>query len=333
MAEDEKSRTHIIPAGVSLWNNARNDLRKLSDIEGVRLTEFKGLSEKLSISPHLHSEEREHGNTTERRINSFLGGESTEGANVLEELHGFLPPDRLYRDATAELSTFNSVTGGIRLKENDTVLLLASDSASATYAALWNALALTGGRKDRIRYLTRPAEELSELKHHVTIARIPELDIAETEQFRRAMRELGRVGRGLLEMLAQRPETNAVFTFHLSSGFKAYIPHFQGLAEALRTATSPNNVEAYMLHEHSRRGGPIPIPLRSVNRDAMFDEIGEEFTGDSFLVKQPNSQKRSFEGFIYERYENTGPSDKPTERYRLTPFGEAIVEIMRKRSN
>ncbi|TQN28623.1 hypothetical protein FHX37_3980 [Haloactinospora alba] len=322
-----ETRIHVIPVGVSLWNNVRNEPSRLTDEGGVRWSEFKRFSEQLSLSHNSPTEDRESEQTTEGRINDFLEKKETENTKSLEKLNDFLPPNRLKTDATAELSTFRSVTGGIRLKDRDTVLFLVSDSASAKYAALWSALALTGGERGRVRYLTNPAENLPELKHHVTIARIPELDIAATEQFRRAMRQLGRVGKGLLEMLAHRPERNAVLTFHLSGGFKAYIPHFQGLAEALRTATSPNNVEAYMLHEHSERGGPIPIPLRSVNREAMFEEIGQ--VTDGFLARKPNSQKRSFEGFAYERHESTGPSGKPTETYRLTPFGEAIMEITR----
>jgi len=224
----------------------------------------------------------------------------------LRDLVDEVRPQHWSEKVTAELQTLHAL-GALRpLPAQDIAVLVASDTTDGLTAALWNALALTGN-PDLVRFLPDPESPLAPPAGGVLIARIPGLEVSSDSGFRRAMRNLGALGRNLL--FSHCPGEDEEFRFCLSGGYKATIPYLIGMAEAMRSSHS--RVTAHIQHE-STVDSAIRLPLRVLPAEHVRREL-DGFDVDGCATAVPYD--RILEGYAYER-DNLG--------YRLTGFGEGL---------
>jgi len=235
---------------------------------------------------------------------------------------------------SAELETFGKVLrGACRLPDHDIAILICSDTSPGLLAAVWNALALTGGDFSRVRYQAdlNPGQRLARLRNHVVLIRVPHLDARSAEDFREAMGYLGRLARRLFE--SGELTTAEPFDFYLSGGYKATIPYLIGMAEAVRSVdrvslralgaehlmpdegTYPAG--AFVLHETARDDpGPIPLPLRLLDMEAVRSEL-RDFDAAGHRPGIPSSTLLN--GYAYEITKR-----KDRETCTLTAFGAGL---------
>lgn len=231
----------------------------------------------------------------------------------LADLARQIQPRLWPKEASAELETFVRAAGTRFLARSDIAILLATDTVNGLSAALWNALALTAGDLDRVRYLAAPAEPLTGGRGCAVVVRVPGLDARGERDFRIAMGGLGALGRNLVGGAGQDgiAEAGEPFRFYLSGGFKAAIPYLIGLAEALRSLEDAHPVSAFVLHE-TTYGVAIPLPLRRLPARVVRDEL----KGFGLDGRHPHRPKTDLlKGYAYEQTEHG---------WELTAFGEGL---------
>jgi hypothetical protein len=233
-------------------------------------------------------------------------------ADKLAEATRAIRPDLWPGDFSAELQTFRSLPGArYPLPTADIALLVCSDTPDGLLAGAWNAAALAGGDLSRVRYLPSPGIRPGPFRGNVVVARVPGMDAANEEGFRRAMGGLGTLARGLLrsgELTDREP-----FHFYLSGGFKAAIPYLIGLAEGVRSLDAARPVKAFVLHETSEEGAPpIRLPLRHLIAALVQDELSG-FDADGVRTSVP--KPALLDGYAYEVI---------GKKCRLTAFGEGL---------
>ena len=144
------------------------------------------------------------------------------------------------------------------------------------------------------------------------------MDVEDQEDFTKAMRELGRIGRGVDRLLAP---TKSTARLHLSGGFKAALPFLLSLGEALRGLHGPDRIRAFALHDLAPGLRSIELPLRSLPPKLVKDHVSDTDTSGYFTTRPPDGEH--LRGFAYDLDE--------THRWKLTPFGEALRELYRDR--
>lgn len=322
---------HLITVGVSLFDNLQHSLTGLRGGAGDRkgLMEYdKPLAKRVwDARRKLHDPESEQTADLERETQAaWLAEVAAPGPGAvradLEALLAQIEPARWPAEASAELSSLaahNLPSKHVAVPDQDTAILITSDTGKGLRASLFNAVALAGGDLNRVRYLHEPAEEqIVRERGNIVIARLPHLDVGGEKEFTESMRDLGRIGRGVDRLL--EPE-NDVARFHLSGGFKAAMPFLLGLGEALRGLRGPVKVRAFALHELAPGLRSIELPLRSLPPKSVNDQL-KPFEGSGIVGEPP--QGAPLRGFAYDRVENG-------RTWRLTPFGEALRELHRDR--
>lgn len=329
----EPRTVHLITVGVSLFDNLQHSLTGLrgggaDDRKGL-LEDDKALAKRVwDARRELHDPKSEQTADLERQAQAaWLAEVTTPGSGAartrLEELLARIEPGRWPAEASAELSSLaahNLPSKRVAVSDRDTAILITSDTGKGLRASLFNAVALAGGDLGRVRYLHEPTEEgIVRERGNIVIARLPHLDVGGEKEFTEAMRDLGRIGRGVDRLL--QPEDD-VARFHLSGGFKAALPFLLGLGEALRGLRGPVKVRGFALHELAPGLRSIELPLRSLPPKPVNDQL-EPFDESGRAVDDP-PLGAPLRGFAYDRMDNSSI-------WRLTPFGEALRELHRGR--
>lgn len=259
-------------------------------------------------------------------------GRNAADADRLRKVSAAVQPNRWPRHMSAEVETFSRVPGtGFPLRAEDIAILICSDTPPGLLAGVWNALALTDGHLDRVRYLPDPGSTLRSVRGRAVLVRVPGMDAGSPEGFRQAMGGLGLLARHVFQygQLTKAEE----FRFYLSGGFKAAIPYLIGLAEAVRSIDAarlralhaqdvvpdhwPYPVQAFVLHETAGPGAPpIPLPLRTLVADAIRDELADFDANGRF---RGELRRELLYGYAYEP-----AADGHEKSYALTAFGEGL---------
>jgi hypothetical protein len=230
-----------------------------------------------------------------------------ELAEVAKAVRPELWPPRV----SAELDTFARAggSGSSKLSSQDVAVLVATDTPQGLVAALWNAVALAGGRLDRVRYLSAPGQPVDAARGCAVVARVPGLDARHERDFVKAMRGFGALGRNLLDRVARNGEEP--FRFYLSGGFKAAIPYLIGLAEGLRSVNEAGPVDAWVLHE-TTASDAIRLPLRRMSATVARQEV----SGFDQEGRRRRKPKLLLDGYAYEQVADG--------EWQLTAFGEGL---------
>lgn len=247
-----------------------------------------------------------------------LGGDGAAERAALGRMCEVVRPSAWYpQRVSAELDTFRSTGARLPLPDDDVAVLIASDTAGGLTAALWNAVAITDGDLDRIRYVPDAGHvgPLAPVRGRVLIARVLGMNAGTDQGFRTAMRGLGMLGKALVER-AGIPSDEPV-RFYLSGGYKAAIPYLIALAEGLRSLasdTGARQVDAYVLHEDTQ-GDAIRLPLRRFTPPSIRTELGGGWDRDGRRTTLPGAGL--LEGYAYE------PAGDG-KGWRLTAFGDGL---------
>ncbi|RKS07012.1 CRISPR-associated protein Csm6 family [Nocardiopsis sp. Huas11] len=326
---DHPRLVHLITAGLSLLDKTHGPD---SGLEKLKLDE--GMIEALRENRTVLYDEEDDNNTraadyTKRsweEINALLGAPHG-GTNPDHELSAALQELSL-RDwphtMSAELNSLAAYyrSTSPRLRKEDTAVLITSDTAAGLRASLLNALVMTGGDTERVRYLSDTSLDVDQARGMVVVLRLTGLATPSGPDeaaplFHNAMRTLGALGRNLYQTAKAEPTR---FRFHLSGGFKAALPYLLNLAEAMRTVCGRKVVSAHSLHESAFDQQSLPIPLRSLDLDLR--RLREDLVGaDGTLPAIPGGDP-TLNGFLYE--------ETPQGKVALTPFGTALRELVRE---
>ena len=242
-------------------------------------------------------------------------GHRPEAARQLADAAGAISPGLWPGRLSAELDTFDRVPGAQRpLPAADIAVLVCSDTPDGLLAGIWNATALVGGDLGKVGYLATTEDLPADLGGKAMFVRVDGLDAGRDDGFRRAMRELGLLGRKLLDGGEVGQEDR--FRFYLSGGFKASIPYLIGLAEGLASLPEVGPVEAYVLHDTNRASPPIPLPLRRM----APERVQRELRG---LTESPSHNKPDSDYLDGYAYTQDGGG------WRLTPFGAGLKALFK----
>ena len=261
-------------------------------------------------------------------------GRSAADADRLRKVSAAIQPSQWPRQISAEVETFGRVHGtGFPLRADDIALLICSDTPLGLLAGVWNALALTDGHLDRVRYLPDSGSTLGNVRGRAVLVRVPGMDAGSPEGFRQAMGSLGLLARQVFQYghLTKAEE----FRFYLSGGFKAAIPYLIGLAEAVRSIDAarlralhaqdavpdqwPYPVQAFVLHETAGPNAPpIRLPLRMLVAAAIREELAD-FENGRF---RGELRRDLLYGYAYEP-----AGDGHEKSYVLTAFGEGLSAL------
>jgi hypothetical protein len=256
-------------------------------------------------------------------------GHEAAGAGRLREMSAAVRPDKWPRTISAEVETFDRVDDTrFPLPEEDVAILICSDTPLGLLAGVWNALALSDGDFDRVRYLPEPGAPLTGVRGSAVLARIRGMDAGSPKGFQQAMDGLGLLARHVFrDGQLQKAEE---FRFYLSGGFKAAIPYLIGLAEAVRSVDGrclralgvehvmpdhgPYPVRAFVLHETAGPGAPsIRLPLRMLVAGAVREELAVFRSNGRFQGELPRDL---LSGYAYEAV--------GAREYELTAFGAGL---------
>ncbi|GAA3732375.1 hypothetical protein [Salinactinospora qingdaonensis] len=321
--------THLISVGLTLRDNLGSD--PAAHLDGDHDDALDALHELLPTLLPDSGDTAVHRERLRRELTP-----AGDAATALEDQISRVRPELWTSRASAELATFARHSDQrpaappkhAHLDKKDTVVLLTTDTVAGLRAGLWNALALTAGQRDRVRYLPHPEEADRHARGEVVIAAVPGLDAADDADMTRAMRHLGMLGRMLIDHIAG---PGADYVFHLSGGYKAAIPYLIGLAEGMRglihrdreVKREVKSVHAYVLHE-SNTSRLIRLPLRTLPYEVIRNELADVDPDDTPTdgrgrrLLQPPAH-RLLEGYAYE----------PDRRgWRLTPFGEGLLALI-----
>jgi len=289
---------YVISVGKSILDFLRDPCSKVDEEVDERFE--RAAKEVLSLAEKPVSDE------VSETLENWLKDKnkvSLELAKLIERL----APAHWPASVSAELDTFDKATRlRARLTTGNTAVLITSDTAQGLVSALWNALVLTGGDAKRVNYLPELPGSLQGMRGTAVIARVPQLDARNADDFRAAMGYLGELGRKLLRDVHQECEN---IRFYLSGGFKATIPYLIGLAEGMRSC-APGEVTACVLHEATE--ATIELPLRRLFPGTVREEL-KPFRAGNVSNSEPGGL---LEGYAYEK-----TSDG---RWELTAFGAGL---------
>jgi len=305
---------HLISVGLSL-RDALHDPRKAFATDRDRLDREEGIA---AAMPLAVLDEKQTGDEVSTWLTAALsapgdpGYDATVATRIADQCRamspGLWPPG-----ISAELDTFHRVAGaGVPLSHDDIAVLISSDTAPGLVAALWNAVALTGGDLARVGFLPDSDAHPGDVRGRALIVRVRGMDAATERGFVTAMRGLGLLGRHLIHRGETR-EGEAVRCY-LSGGFKAAIPYLIGLAEGLRSLPETGPVAAYVLHE-STASAPILLPLRRIAPERVRKELSS-LRWDAPTATEPPSD--FLDGYAYE---------KTPDGWRLTAFGAGLQAL------
>ncbi len=309
---------HVVSVGVNLLERFFVDPAGLGDQSDAGWAAAEAIDSRQpgALLSRLVDRDRE---AASRLLTQWFGPDVAVPAEV-RQLVGAVRPDLWPPKASAELDTFDRAARSRFVSDDDIAVLLASDTMTGMTAAVWNAIALTEGGLDRVRYLASTEESPAGTRGRVVIVRTAGLDASSPQGFRDAMGGLGVLGRGLLRTVTRRAEP---FRFYLSGGFKAAIPYLIGLAEGLRSLPPdtaqlrpPGTVEAFVLHESAdAKEDPIRLPLRRMPPDLVQSAL-DGFDARGRRTTPPHDV---FDGYLYEQVGR--------REWALTAFGEGIQAL------
>ncbi|WP_150245251.1 hypothetical protein [Nocardiopsis quinghaiensis] len=313
---------HVASVGVSLFDNVLTNW-------STRVEEAVGdadlAQDVFDNRTRIHDPEGELPDTQDEadRVSEQLVKELSERGQARENLESLVQEiglDEWPRTISAELTSLASNRRGNHQVQADgnndeTVLLVASDTGRGLRAALFNALAMTGGDIDRVDYLPTTDSTARFGPGRVVIVRLPGLDAEDNDRFLGAMRQLGSLGPHFKELL-RHPESTC--RFHLTGGFRVAIPFLIGFAEALRCLYG-SRISAHAQYEFSASPRSIELPLSSPRTDDLEGRLAGSGDDGYFVGEPPHGAV--WEGFAYEYL--------PDElQWRLTPFGTALRELV-----
>ncbi|GLU49434.1 hypothetical protein [Nocardiopsis ansamitocini] len=322
---------HIVTVGLSLRNTLINDHSPMQPWRNAPGAPERGAKTRAHVDRLIPVEnpdpdiQRTLADAHRKRLKHELNGDTAE-AKELDADIAVLRPELFLSGASAELASLAhpgspdtlQLPPHVRAGLHDVVVLIPSDTAVGTRAALWNALALTGGDRSRVDYLASPKDASEPAHGRVLIAPVPGLDLLHGGDLSRAMRHIGTLGSRLIDTLAGPGHR---YVFHLTGGYRAPLPYLIGLAEGMRSLRSRNGAEhaevasvsARMMHE-SRRERLIPVPLRDLPY-ALVKEVFREADEHPESFAARGAQNDDLEGYVYQRV---------NRRFELTPFGEGL---------
>lgn len=214
----------------------------------------------------------------------------------------------------AETQTLRTRTGLAPrqlLDRGDRIVLLASDTANGTGAALCTAFIMTEGDPDKIGYVsTPPPEDVEDFPDalpagRVTIVRITGLRPKATD-IGTAVAAIGRV------MYAAHL-LGGPLEVHLTGGYKVTLLHTMAMTEILYSK-APDRVTAWYIEEAENE--PIEIGLRCFSPGLLRD-MREELT--HAWKGQPPGGPRTFQGQLWR------PQGEGT---KLTDFGDGFLAVL-----
>lgn len=339
---------HIISVGISLFGNVsggrsavrrrvKEHAREVADRVGGKADRITGDTIGGSAAGAAASgvvgdkDHRQNGRELRDRQARWLSraiDAGTEERAVLDELLADVTVDRWPPELSAELTALAAYLGmgSPVLEPEDTAVLIASDTGPGLRASLFNAAAMAGGDLDRVRYLHEPSDGVAGLRGKVVVVRVPQLDAGDTAGFVEAMRNLGGVGRGVCRLVGKTGAPGSedrVVRFHASGGFKSALPFVLGMAEAMRSILGPLRVKAFGVHELDSTSA-VELPLKSFPADFLKECLVGVDANGTFKGDPPNGQP--LRGFAYD-------PDPDGTRWRLTPFGHALYEILPEASD
>ncbi|MFC7330505.1 hypothetical protein [Marinactinospora rubrisoli] len=311
---------HLVTVGLSLPNNLRRWLRSEAERTGKHGPAAR-TSGGIDLVP-----------VGDTGVHDFLRAALTSGTPESELLRAATAEFGVHHwpsSISAELTTLArhadeksaKLPEKVRAGADDIVVLIASDTPGALRVALWDAIALTDGDLSRVRYLHEPDEVYEEARGQVLIARLPGMDVGNSQGFRTAMRHLGTLGRHLIDVLAGREQD---YVFHLTGGYKAAGFYLLGIAQGMRGLTrvetggqrEVGSVRAVVIHESS--DGYIDIPVRRLDPEVVDAEL--RYAGaDGVYVRNP-PRPRQLDGYAYQA--------EHEREWRTTPFGEGLRTLM-----
>lgn len=314
---------HVATVGISLFENI------LFPNSSSRIEEAVGDADLgrdiFRIRTDIHSLEGELSNPQHEaeRVSERLEKETSEKGQAREELEALIQEiglDEWPASISAELNSLAANRQGkhrIPAKDNndETALLIASDTGRGLRAALFNALVMTGGDVDRVDYLPTTDSPLHTGPGRVAIVRLPGLNAEDNDQFLGAMQRLGALGPHFKELLRNQEST---CRFHLTGGFRVAMPFLMGFAQAL-SSLYRGQISAHAQYEFSTSPRSIELPLSSPRTDDLEGKLAGS-RDDGYFEDEPPGDA-VWEGFAYEYL----PGQL---RWRLTPFGMALRALV-----
>jgi len=244
--------------------------------------------------------------------------------------------------ASAEATSLRAVTGEHRVRHEDLVVLLATDTVPGLLSAFWNAAFLLGGDLQRLSYLEAPGGRIlpdgagngPAARGRVLLARIPGMDMRDPARFDEAMAGLGTIARTVLDALGTDPPEKVAV--HLSGGYKATLPFLLGITEGMRSvlaAKDPSGrgadrVAAHVTHEENLsadRPQAVGLPLRRFPLDAVHSELGyfDEHGADPEGAIGQDTENGLLLGYAYDLVPAADG-----DLWRLTPFGHGLRTLI-----
>ncbi|SFT01721.1 hypothetical protein [Saccharopolyspora flava] len=197
--------------------------------------------------------------------------------------------------------------------DQDSWVFVGSDTEKGSQAALLTAMRQARLKNVPLQYIDDPAESNPRLTAGAcVVARIPGLDLSSPELPRQTFTALGGLGRLIVQ---SRPETAVVF--HLSGGYKAMLPYFLTVAQAVKTKLGREVVDAYCFHETGTGSlVELPVPRFTGKLAELLGTLARVSDGGTVDVPSGNEFKY-LEGLYVE--------SKPLIGYELNPSGVVIA--------
>jgi hypothetical protein len=172
-------------------------------------------------------------------------------------------------EACAEWQALDRYNDEFGRAGQDTWVFAGSDTENGSRAGLLAALGHAHRQPDvPLHYLSTPGPAAHSLlaPGAAYLTRLPGLDLASpgaTPVPQTTWQAMGDLGGLVVLSVAQATGRPYEVVFHLSGGYKAMLPYFLTMAQAVRTeliSRPTTKVAAYCLHESSRRPVPLPVP-------------------------------------------------------------------------
>ncbi|MFV2194988.1 hypothetical protein [Nocardiopsis sp. LOL_012] len=318
---DRPVTVHVATVGLSLFDTLLADSEeRIEDAVGDYdlAEEIHRARDRIHDPNYELPDRKDEADRVSDRLVKETSSDSGEAREELEDLLTAIRPDKWPSHISAELASLaaDPAKASHRVGENETVLLIASDTGRGLRAALFNALAMTGGKVDRVDYLPEPEGRVETGPGRVAIVRLPGLDAEQDKDFLGAMERLGEFGGQIKNLMA---DPRSTCRFHLSGGFRVALPFLLGFAQALRSLYG-TRVTAHAQYEFSTPPRLIELPLSSPRSDDLRGKLARFGKDGYFTGKGRPSQDAVWSGFAYEWI-------KDQCLWRLTPFGMALLKL------
>lgn len=298
------SRVHIVPVGVSL----------LDVIEDTWPPRLRDALADRDLWKHLAETVHAGGTVTD----TLLGVGDHDSGEVRAELDTLKPKHCAEWHA---LDRYRDEFGG---SDTDTWVFVGTDTETGSRAAALVALGhLHRHQNLTLHYLDTPGDGHASYLHsgRAYLMRLPGLNLAAhhtvPDSAWQAMGELG----ALLALAVSNAHHRHETVFHLSGGYKAALPYFLTVAQAVRTTNNGRyaaTVSAYSLHEHSNRPIPLPVPYLTGTPLDLMKHVASTIDSDTTVA---DDVATDLIGLYLESEVRQG-------RRRLTPEGTIVARTL-----